>query len=242
MGCSLGALTSATPSAAISAVVAVRADLSAGSCVGEYGVAGSAGIELRLADLGPAVGSTMPDTAGLGLGLVGSAGAVASGSRATTGTRFDDPRITPAVGTPTAGIALGALGSHPPQLGIELDAICSEEVDGLRQWSSDFPLTIRGVVMQKPPERLVAVGGVLHRVEDEGVPADVHQLTRADARVVDGGVHEHQGLVEDGIGQLLRELMLLHHPLGDPLASLLIQRGDCWVHWSLLLVGGYQLG
>lgn len=71
---------------------------------------------------------------------------------------------------------------------------------------------------------LVAERRVLHRVEDEGVPADVHLLAGREAHVREVGAEldEAQCGVHDGLGFGDADGLVLSHPAAEPVEQRLI--------------------
>lgn len=128
-------------------------------------------------------------------------------------------------GAALAGVAVRASRQDSPQLGVVGDAVGDEELQGVAERLPNLTRLVAGFVVDETPESVLAVLGVVVGVQDEGVPADVDQLRWADGSVgADAGVQEHQRLVDDVVGQLMREVVLTHDASDHTLTQL-------WVDW-----------
>ena len=122
-------------------------------------------------------------------------------------------------------MAVRASRQDSPQLGVVGDAVGDEELQGVTERLPNLTRLVAGFVVDETPESVLAVLGVVVGVQDEGVPADVDQLRWADGSVgADAGVQEHQRLVDDVVGQLMREVVLTHDASDHTLTQL-------WVDW-----------
>lgn len=124
----------------------------------------------------------------------------------------------------TAVFCGGAVPLGQPQLGMKRNAFFAHELDNAvhAAFFQTHIFSIVGLVMDEPASDPLTECLILSRVEQEGVPADIHELRRREGitRIFRAKLQEPERAIHDELGLFSSFFMVFHHSIDQPLPCL----------------------